>query len=151
MDQTGFASDRTLAEKLDHLFRTIHPTGRGEHSYAEVADGIRARGGPTVSASYLWELRTGRADNPTKKHLEALADFFGVNPSYFFDEKSVARIDAQLDLLAALRDAGVREIALRAFGLSPRGLTALRGVIEHIRQVEGLPPESETVGDDDTG
>lgn len=147
MEGTESTEGRTLAQKLDHLFRTVHPRGRGEYSYAEVAVGIKDRGGPTVSASYLWELRTGRADNPTKKHLEALADFFGVNPSYFFDEGSVARIEAQLDLLAALRDAGVREIALRASGLSPRGLAALRGVIEHIRQVEGLPPESETVGD----
>lgn len=150
MEGTESTEARTLAEKLDHLFRTIYPRDRGEYSYAEVAEGIRARGGPTVSASYLWELRTGRADNPTKKHLEALADYFGVNPSYFFDRESVARIEAQLDFLAALRDAGVREIALRASGLSPRGLAALRGVIEHIRQVEGLPPETETAGQDET-
>jgi transcriptional regulator with XRE-family HTH domain len=139
----------TLAEKLDHLFRTMHPRNRGEVSYAEVAEGIRAGGGPSISASYLWELRTGRADNPTKRHLEALADYFGVNPSYFFDEEAAQRIEEQLDMLAALRDVGVRAIALRSSGLSPEGLAAIRGVIEHVRRVEGLPngedsPEEET-------
>lgn len=138
----------TLAEKIDHLFRTIHRRGRGEISYAEVAEGIRDRGGPTISASYLWELRTGRADNPTKKHLEALADFFGVRPSYFFDEEAATRIEQQLDLLAALRDSGVRTIALRARGLSPEGLAAIRGVIEHVRQVEGLAAGEDERGED---
>ena len=129
---------RTLAEKLDHLFRTARSHHRGEVSYADVAEDIRARGGPSISASYLWELRTGRADNPTKRHLEALADYFEVKPSYFFDEEVAARIDEQLDLLAALRDTGVREIALRSSGLSPEGIAAIRGVIEHVRRVEGL-------------
>jgi len=138
MGDAGPRQIRTLAEKLDHLFRTVHARNRGELSYAEVAEGIRAHGGPSISASYLWELRTGRADNPTKRHLEALADYFGVNPSYFFDEEAAARIEEQLDLLAALRDVGVREIALRTSGLSPEGLAAIRGVIEHVRRVEGL-------------
>src|SRR2546427_7968433 len=65
-----------LAERVDRLFRTIHPRNRGEYSFEEVAEAIRARGGPTVSATYLWQLRKGLRDNPTKKHLEALADFF---------------------------------------------------------------------------
>lgn len=51
MEGTESTEGRTLAEKLDHLFRTVHPRGRGKYSYAEVAEGIRSRGGPTVSAS----------------------------------------------------------------------------------------------------
>src|SRR6266540_436032 len=62
---------RTLADKLDHLFRSVHPRGRGEYTYAEVAKAIEDRGGPTVSATYIWQLRKGRRDNPTKRHLEA--------------------------------------------------------------------------------
>ncbi len=131
------AGSRTLAEKLDHLFRTVHPPGRGEHSFQEVAEAIRARGGPTISATYLWQLRKGVRDNPTKKHLEALADFFGVSPAYFFDDDSAARIDAQLDMLAALRDANVRQIALRAVGLSPDSLSVVAEMIERVSQLEG--------------
>lgn len=134
---------RTLAQKVDRLFRTIHPRERGEYSFEEVSEGIRARGGPTVSATYLWQLRKGLRDNPTKKHLEALADFFGVSPSYFFDEDAAKRIDAELDVLAALRDAPVRQIALRAVGLSPESLATIADMVERVRQLEGLPEPGE--------
>lgn len=129
----------TLADKLERLFRTMHPRSRGEYSYEEVAEGIRAKGGPTISATYLWQLRKGLRDNPTKHHLEALADFFGVTPAYFFDEDAVERINAELDLLSALRDAPVRKIALRAFGLSAESLRAIADIIENVRKLEGLP------------
>ena len=128
-----------MAEKLNYLFSTIHPRDRGEYSYEEVADALRARGGPTVSATYLWQLRKGLRDNPTKKHLEALADFFGVSPAYFFDDEAAARIDAELELLTALRDASVRQLALRASGLSPQSLSTIAEMIERVRQLEGIP------------
>jgi transcriptional regulator with XRE-family HTH domain len=133
------AGRRTLANKLDHLFRTIHPADRGEFSFEEVAEAIRARGGPTISATYLWQLRRGLRDNPTKKHLEALAGFFGVSPAYFFDEAAAERIEEELVMLAALRDASVRQMALRATGLSPESLGAITEMIERVRELEGLP------------
>lgn len=132
-------SRRTLAEKIDHLFTTLHPRDRGEYSFEEVADALRARGGPTISATYLWQLRKGIRDNPTKKHLEALAGFFGVSPAYFFDDEAAARIDAELELLSALRDASVRQLALRASGLSPQSLSTIAEMIERVRQLEGVP------------
>lgn len=132
-------ADKALAEKLDRLFRTVHPRGRSEYTYEEVAEAIRSLGGPTISATYLWQLRKGARDNPTKKHLEAIASFFGVPPSYFFEDETAARIEAELELLAALRDASVRQMALRAFGLSPESLGAIRDMIERVRQLEGLP------------
>jgi len=134
----------TLAEKLDHLFKTVHPANRGEYSYREVAAAIDAQGGPTISASYIHMLRTGGKDNPTKRHIEGLAKFFGVPPGYFFDDEEARKINAQLELLAAMRDAGVRNITLRAAGLSPRTLDIVRGMIESARQLDGLDPD---VGD----
>jgi len=132
----------TLADKLTRLFSTVHPRGRSEYTSEEVADAIRERGGPTISATYIWQLRTGRRDNPTKKHLEALADFFGVSPAYFFDDAAAARIDAELELLAALREAPVRQVALRASGLSTQSLKAIAEMIERVRELEGLPDDS---------
>ena len=129
----------SLSQKLDHLFRTVHPSDRGEYTFEEVAEEIRARGGPTISATYIWQLRKGLRDNPTKKHLEALAGFFGVPPAYFFDNKAAASIDAELDLLVALRDSPVRELALRAFGLSPDSLATIRTMIERVRELENVP------------
>ncbi len=86
----------------------------------------------------MWQLRKGLRDNPTKKHLEALADFFGGPPEHFFDEDAVERIDAELDLLASMRDADVRHVALRASGLSTQTLKAITDMIERARQLEGL-------------
>jgi transcriptional regulator with XRE-family HTH domain len=128
----------SLSDKVDRLFRTIHPPGRGEYSFEEVADAIRQRGGPTISATYVWQLRRGLRDNPTKKHIEALADFFGVPPSYFFNDDDAKRVDAELELLTALRDGHVRQVALRAFGLSAESLDAIRDMVERVRKLEGL-------------
>lgn len=126
----------TLAEKLNHLFAAVHPAGQSPYSNEEVAAAIQDRGGPSISGTYIWLLRKGQRDNPTKKHLEALAEFFGVPPAYFFDDDTAAQLRAELDLLAALRDASVREIALRVAELSPDSLDAIRGMIDQVRQLE---------------
>ena len=98
-------------------------------------------GGPTISATYIWQLRKGIRDNPTKKHLEALAGFFGVPPAYFFDDAATKRIDAELALLVALRDGDVRQLALRASGLSPNSLRTIASMVERVRELEGLPDD----------
>lgn len=131
-----------LARKIDRLFRTVHPRARAEFSYREVAKAIEDRGGPTISASYLHALRTGLKDNPTKRHLEAIAEFFGVSPAYFFDDDLATKIDAQLELLESMRDAGIRHIALRAKELSPGAIEMIRELVDRTRQIEGVdkPP-----------
>jgi transcriptional regulator with XRE-family HTH domain len=129
---------RTLAQKIDHLFATIHPKNRGPYSHEEVARGIREASGPTISASYIWQLRTGQRDNPTMRHLEALASFFGVSPSYFFNDETSERVAAELSLLASMRDNRVRSVALRASGLSAETLETIQGFIERARDLEGL-------------
>ena len=128
---------RTLASKIDHLFEIVRPA-KGEYTHEQVAKAIEDRGGPTISASYLWQLRKGLRDNPTMKHLEALADFFGVPAAYFFDDAQAERIDAELALLASLRDSQVRQVALRASGLSDQTLKAIAEMIERARQIERL-------------
>jgi transcriptional regulator with XRE-family HTH domain len=130
----------SLAERLDRLFRTVHPGGRGEYTYEEVAAAIRDQG-TMISHTYVWQLRKGIRDNPTKRHLEGLAQFFGVPASYFLDEDT-SEVDAQLELLTALRGSQVRTMALRAADLSPQGLAAIQAMVEHARSLEGLPAES---------
>ncbi|MGQ7297993.1 helix-turn-helix domain-containing protein [Quadrisphaera sp. KR29] len=136
---------RSLAEKVDHLFRTVR-SSRGEYTYEQVASEIRDAGGPTISAAYVWMLRNGKRDNPTMKHLEALASFFGVPAAYFFDDEVSAAVNEQLSLVAAMRDAGVRKVALRASGLSPESLGTIADMIERVRALEGLPEGTD--GDD---
>lgn len=129
-----------FAARLDHLFRTVHPRDRGPYTPADVAAAINAEAGESViSATYLWQLRTGRRDNPTYRHLIALARFFGVSPVYFFDDAEAGRGGVPPEVSVALQDDDVREIALRAAGLSERSLKAIRDMVENARSVERLP------------
>ncbi|MBT2543821.1 helix-turn-helix transcriptional regulator [Streptomyces sp. ISL-44] len=131
-------ADRTLAEKLDRLF-TEEPGGRRPPSYEEVATAINiAAGERTISATYIWQLRTGKKTNPTKRHLESLARYFGVKPAYFLDDEEAERTDEQLSLLKALREADVRALALRANGLSPSSRRTIASLIGQLRELEGV-------------
>lgn len=143
------AGNHTLADKIDRLFRTVHPGDRAEYSADEVAAGLRELGGPTISSTYIWQLRKGIRDNPTKKHLEALAAFFRVPVSYFFDSAAAERIDAELDLLAAMRDHGVRTIALRTVGFDKPSLDVVRGVVDQLRTLQRLPAAPKSPDDAD--
>ena len=132
----------SLAWKLNRLFETIHPSNRGEYSPEEVARAITAAGGG-ISPAYIYMLRKGQRDNPTKRHLELLAEFFGVTPAYFFDDQAAERIEQQLDLLAAFRDGEVRRLAARASGLSPKSLAGILRMVDAARDIEGLPTAGE--------
>jgi hypothetical protein len=46
-----------------------------EYSNEEVAAAILRDQSETISSSYIWYMRTGQRDNPTFKHLKALAKF----------------------------------------------------------------------------
>ena len=126
----------TLAQKIDRLFDVVRREDGEQYTHEDVAAACRASSGETFSATYLWQLRKGRRTNPTKRHLEALANFFGIKPAYFFDEQIGAEIDSQLALLGALRNAGVRNLALRALDLSPLGLATITDMIEAVASRE---------------
>lgn len=137
---------RTLADKLERLFETVYPASRGPYSNEEAAAVIREQGGPTISSTYIWLLRKGQRTNPTMKHLEAMALLFGVPPAYFFDDDAAAQVDAELELLAAIRDLGVQSVALRMAGLSERSLASISEVVERVRELEGLPASEDEPG-----
>ncbi|WP_202231877.1 XRE family transcriptional regulator [Actinacidiphila reveromycinica] len=126
----------TLAEKIDALFRVVRRPDREAYTHEEVAGACRDATGESFSTTYLWQLRTGRRTNPTKRHLEALAQFFRIPVAYFFDDEQGARIAAELELLGALRDAGVRSVALRAVNLSAEGMGTISDMIDLIARRE---------------
>jgi transcriptional regulator with XRE-family HTH domain len=142
----GDSQARTLAEKLNHLFQTVYPAGRGPWKDAEVAAGLTERG-ENISDVYIWKLRTGRATNPTIKHLQALAGWFQVNVGYFVDDTATAAVEAQLAVLAELRDRQDRDRRLgQDGGAAYRALRHLdqmsppsrKAVLEIINQIYEL-------------
>ncbi|MEV4183966.1 XRE family transcriptional regulator [Streptosporangium canum] len=126
----------TLSDRIDHLFQVVRRPNGEQHSHEEVAKACRESTGETFSATYLWQLRTGRRDNPTKRHLEALAAFFQVPPAYFFDDEQGAVIAKELELLGALRNSAVRDVVLRAVNLSEEGLGTIADIIDAIGRRE---------------
>ncbi|WP_335970396.1 helix-turn-helix domain-containing protein [Streptomyces sp. CA2R106] len=132
---------RSVADLLDHLFREVHPAGRGPYTYAEVAEGVRESTGFSLTASAIQQLRTGKNENPKMATIRALAAFFGVPPSYFFEEEVAARTLAEIDVVTAMRDTEVRRVALRASGLSVGSLQMVAAVIDQARRLEGIPDD----------
>ncbi|MCE7009790.1 XRE family transcriptional regulator [Kibdelosporangium philippinense] len=126
----------TLAAKIDKLFQIVRRPDGEQYTNEEVAAACREATGESFSATYLWQLRTGRRDNPTKRHMEALAEFFDVPVAYFFDDDQGKQIHAELELLGALRNAEVRNVALRAVNLSEDGLGTINDMIDAIAKRE---------------
>jgi len=128
------ATPGVIAQRLQKLW-DIRPA-----SLRDVAAAISAATGRHVSAAYLGQLKNGTRAEPSYSIIEAIARYFGVTPDYFSADDDTARqTEDELRLLDALRDNGVRSIALGADGLSPRSLAAIADVVRAYRASEGLP------------
>jgi transcriptional regulator with XRE-family HTH domain len=139
-DEETLAGGSVLAVRLNTLFETSRP-GKRRWTNDEVAEAIKRRKPDLrVSGAYLSALRTGKRTRPSPELQVALAEFFGVSPAYFFDADYAEQANAQLAALDELSRAGVREIALRAIGLSKDSLDTVLAVLDQIRKQQGLPP-----------
>jgi len=136
---TENAAQGLIAQRLNHLFETVHPPERGPYSLREVVEAINEDAGTRLmSAAYLSQLRTGQRNEPSHSRLAAIAKFFGVDIRYFSDDDTAQATDQQLEFLAAMRDSGVRAVAIRAAGLSDTALEAVKALIDNARRLEGL-------------
>ncbi|MHC0428879.1 helix-turn-helix domain-containing protein [Streptomyces sp. O3] len=133
-----------LAVRLDDLFRTVRPKGK-HWTNAEVAQELK-RVSPElkVGGVYLSQLRTGKRSNPSPDLLAALARFFGVSVAYFFDDKVAESVLSEIAAIEALRQNGVRAVAMRAAGMKKENLQAITAIMDQYRQLQGLPPVADT-------
>lgn len=133
-----------FTERLNHLFTSVRPRDGREYSNEHVAVEIGRASGVTISQSYIWQLRKGKKDNPTLKHIQALADFFGVPAAYFFDDEVTARVNQQLETLIAeqaRRDASQADeqaalMAMRAGELSPERRQQVMDLLDVVHALE---------------
>ena len=105
----------SLAQRIDMLFRALHSPDDGEPTADSVAEAVRDRG-VAVSGTDLTALRTGAVATASAELLAALADHFNQGSWYLTepgDSRRVIDTYVQLDLLRALREAGVRRVRLR--------------------------------------
>lgn len=133
---------RSLGAKLDDLFARVRPRG-GEYSNEHVATAIAETGIP-ISQSYIWALRKSKKDNPTLRHLQGLAWFFGVPVAYFFEDDVADRVNKQLEELRAEQERlselaesdDARLIAMRAGELSEGGRQQVMDLLDVVYRLE---------------
>jgi transcriptional regulator with XRE-family HTH domain len=143
------ASTPALAAIIDKLFTTIRRPNGDEHSRQEVAEWCtkwlleRGEGG-TFSKEYMRQLRNGTKANPTKRHLEALAAFFDVDPAIFLDSGKSKQIQRDLELAVAIRDADVLALALHAASLTPNEQKKVMAFMQSLK-ADRKPNEKDNV------
>ena len=127
----------TFSARLNRLFDTVYPPGRGPHTSAEVIASLKSEG-ITMSAPYLSQLRSGNRTNPSAATMAALANFFRIKPAYFTDDEYYEKLDKELSWLMTMRDEGVRRIAVRASGLSAEAQHDIAQRVDELRRKEHL-------------
>jgi transcriptional regulator with XRE-family HTH domain len=137
---TGQAESSVIAQRLRYLFDNKRKPDGKKYSYREVLRAIDAQGGPSMSVGYLSQLVTGVRTNPMMDAIQALAKFFEVPLSYFDAHENTEETNEQLKLVAAIQDAGVQNVAMRTVGLPPESVKLVLGMIDRVRELEGLPP-----------
>jgi transcriptional regulator with XRE-family HTH domain len=127
----------TFSARLNRLFDTVYPPGRGPHTSAEVIAALKSEG-VTMSAPYLSQLRSGNRTNPSSATMAALANFFRIRPAYFTDDEYYEKLEKELSWLLVMRDEGVRRIAIKASGLSPEAQQDVVHRVDELRRKEHL-------------
>ncbi len=127
----------TFSARLNRLFDTVYPPGRGPHTSAEVIAALKAEG-VTMSAPYLSQLRSGNRTNPSSTTMTALANYFRIKPAYFTDDEYYEKLDKELSWLLVMRDEGVRRIAMGASELSAESKEDVAHHVDELRRKEHL-------------
>ena len=122
---------RDVAGRLNHLFEIDRNERTGEpYSSADVA---------RMSLGDLTEeevegIRTGELENPTLSQVVALAEAFGVHPSYFFETGNEPALLGEREI-SALADQRARAILNESLGLSDREKDMVLDMIQHLGEL----------------
>ncbi len=98
-------SKSDYSQKLVELFETRRKPNGTRFTQNDVIAGA----GDIITRVYLWKLRTGRASNPSFQVIQAIAQVFGVDPNYFFEDTRNSKI-----LVEPPRSKFIEQLVLRA-------------------------------------
>lgn len=130
----------SFADLLNHLFST-HTGAKGRpFSLREVSEGT----GGKLSIAYLSLLRRGgNVGLPSADKVKALSDFFSVDIGYFLGAEHSAGLSEAIDpeLVRALANPQVRDIALRASALTDVERQFIVQMLEHAHGIFSRTPE----------
>ncbi len=128
-------SHRNLSDRVNYLVEAIRDERTGKpYTNAEIA---RMSLG-TLTEEVVEGIRNGTISNPSVDQVVALADVFGVHPSYFFDRgRKLPIIDREA--MEILRDDTVSAIAHKSLRLPDRERQMILGIIrqfEYMHEVD---------------
>lgn len=135
VDVQGLA--RRLSDAIDAHY---HPRKRpsDEKMAAEINE-LAGGEKKAISSVYLWQLRTGKNDNPQMAKLRAIANWLGLGVEDLLRDEVDENTRKKEKLLTLLNRENVRYMALRADGLSDKAIDSITAMIENARDIEGLP------------
>ena len=133
---------RDIAGRVNHLFEVIRNQKTGEpYTNAEVArmslGGLTGRDGG-LTEEEVRRLRSGELPNPSVNQVAALADFFGVQPSYFVDRKQDSLLLDQ-EAISALEDDTTNAILHKSIRLPRRERDMILAIIQQFENVHNAP------------
>jgi hypothetical protein len=125
-----------LALKINRLFEVAHRQDEPPLTNSAAAELISSESGVPLTGTDLARLRSGEKVDPTEAELRAISIFFGVPESYLAAAGTDPDLDAQLNLLRVMRDAGVRSFNVSGGSalVGHKALNELAAVIERARE-----------------
>lgn len=137
MTRAHTSPDKTphFADLLNHLFATrVSPRGK-PYTLKEVCEGTEG----FFSIAYLSLLRRGGIERPSIDRIRRLADFFGVEPSYFLGKEHQEDRQAAQDMDEALRhafnDPQIRAFAMRVNDYSIEERTMVLAMLDQVHKL----------------
>ena len=136
---------RDIAGKVNHLFDVIRNQKTGEpYTDAEVArmslSGLTGRDGG-LSEEVVRKLRSGEIPNPSVNQVVALADVFGVRPSYFVDRREEGSALLDREAMGALEDETTNAILHKSMRLPRRERDMILAIIQQFEDLQ-TPPDA---------
>ncbi|PBC36101.1 transcriptional regulator [Rhodococcus sp. ACPA4] len=104
----------TFAERLRHLFDTVHPKDRGPYTQTEVVDMIRFGGGK-MTTGYMSQLLSGKRQSPGIETVRDICGVFHVPLDYFGDEETYEEVKEQIAWIQDLRESENQQVAARSY------------------------------------
>lgn len=135
----------TFAQRLDHLMRTLPDPDGNSWTNARMSAVLRELG-VSASGPYISQLRSGTKTNPAASYVGAFADALSVPVTYFYAQDTSA-FDRDMEIVSAIRDPGVKRVAMLARGLGPDELSAIAQLEVSFRQLSGLSIDPEMHGE----
>lgn len=124
---------RTLADRIQFLRKLTAPKGEEQPSFEKMARLIEDQTGVKMSGAHIFNMATGKQPDPKISHVHALAQFFRVPVGYLVgDGGDYRRLDAELELLEALKRGGITQISLEGDPEAVADLSTVRAVLRQL-------------------